>query len=266
MKRVRQPAVAGMFYPADPRELRQMIREFLAQAQPSEEVPKAIIAPHAGYIYSGPIAATAYAQLLPVRERIERVVLLGPSHRVPFHGLAISEADSFLTPLGEVPLDRPALQGLSDLPQVVSLEAAHANEHSLEVQLPFLQTVLDDFRLVPLVVGEASPAEVAEVLQRLWGGPETLIVISSDLSHYHDYLTAQQLDRATSEAIVTLHPEAIGYEDACGRVPVTGLLDLARRKGLEGELLDLRNSGDTAGDKRQVVGYGAYVFHAKQAA
>jgi AmmeMemoRadiSam system protein B len=149
---------------------------------------------------------------------------------------------------------------ISDLPQVKLLQAAHASEHSLEVQLPFLQLILADFKLVPLVVGDASGEEVAEVLERLWGGPETLIVISSDLSHYHDYLTAQQMDRNTSDAIVTLRPEAIGYEDACGRIPVQGLLTLAKRQGLQGELIDLRNSGDTAGPRDQVVGYGAYTF------
>ena len=194
------------------------------------------------------------------------MVLLGPAHRVPFRGLALTDVDYFRTPLGEVPIDREAADSLQGLPQVKSLPAAHASEHSLEVQLPFLQLVLDDFTLLPLVVGDTSGAEVAEVLQRLWGGAETLIVISSDLSHYHDYLTAQAMDRSTSEAIVSLHPEAIGYEDACGRIPVQGLLDLAKRYGLSAELLDLRNSGDTAvGTRDRVVGYGAYAFYEDRA-
>jgi AmmeMemoRadiSam system protein B len=188
------------------------------------------------------------------------VVLLGPSHRVPFYGLAVSGDSSFRTPLGDIPIDQDAVEAVLTLPQVVKLDAAHANEHSLEVQLPFLQFLLDDFELVPLVVGDANSQQVAQVLERLWGGPETLIVISSDLSHYHDYVTAQRMDRATSEAIVGLHPEHLGYEDACGRIPVAGLLTLAKQRGLGGELLDLRNSGDTAGDKQRVVGYGAYAF------
>lgn len=266
MTNIRQPAVAGMFYPADPVELREMVQGFLAHAGKGGKLPKAIISPHAGFIYSGPIAASAYARLYNGRDRIERVVLLGPSHRVPFQGLALTDAELFQTPLGQIPIDQEAQGLIRDLPQVKLLRAAHASEHSLEVQLPFLQLVLDEFKLVPLVVGEASGEEVAEVLQRLWGGAETLIVISSDLSHFHDYLTARKMDSATSEAIVTLHPEAIGYEDACGRIPVKGLLTLAQRVGLQGELIDLRNSGDTAGSKDQVVGYGAYAFSEKTAA
>lgn len=260
MAGVRQPAVSGLFYPADEPTLRRMVEDFLAEAIPEGGVPKAIIVPHAGYIYSGPIAASAYARLAAGRSRIRRVVLLGPSHRVPFQGLAASGADSFRTPLGDIPLDRTAIEDLADLPQVTVLDVAHAGEHSLEVQLPFLQLLLDEFTLVPLVVGDAPVEAVAEVLARLWDGPETLIVISSDLSHYHEYLTAQRMDRATSEAIVSMHPESLGYDDACGRVPVAGLLLEARRMGLRGELIDLRNSGDTAGGKGQVVGYGSYAF------
>jgi AmmeMemoRadiSam system protein B len=255
-----------MFYPADPQELRDMVQRFLAAAKAQGELPKAIIAPHAGFIYSGPIAANAYARLHQGRENIERVVLLGPSHRVPFEGLATTDADYYQTPLGRIPIDLVFQQQIADLPQVKLLQAAHSREHSLEVQLPFLQLVLGDFKLVPLVVGDASGEEVAEVLQRLWGGSETLIVISSDLSHYHDYLTAQKMDRATSQAIVGLHPEHIGVEDACGRIPVRGLLNLARQLGLRGELIDLRNSGDTAGPRDQVVGYGAYAFSEQSAA
>jgi AmmeMemoRadiSam system protein B len=258
---VRQPAVSGLFYSDDPDTLRHDIAEFLAEVTVQEgELPKAIIVPHAGYIYSGPVAARVYARLARGRDRIERVVLLGPSHRVPFYGLAATGASSYRTPLGDIPIDRPSLERVLALPQVVQLDAAHTNEHSLEVQLPFLQLLLDHFELVPLVVGDASAEEVAEVLEQLWGGPETLVVISSDLSHYHDYATAQRMDRATSESIVSLHPERLGYEDACGRIPVSGLLLLASQRGLQGELIDLRNSGDTAGDKLRVVGYGAYAF------
>ncbi len=260
MQTVRRPAVAGMFYPEDPHELRTMLQGFLGAAAESRWAPKAIIAPHAGYIYSGPIAATAYSQLASDRDAITRIVLLGPSHRVPFRGLALSSAQAFLTPLGEVPLDAGARDALAGLPQVKVLDEAHAMEHSLEVHLPFLQEILDRFTLIPLVVGEVSTEEVSEVLERLWGGPETRFVISSDLSHYHDYRTAQRLDKATSEAIENLRPEDIGYEDACGRNPVKGLLVAARKHGLKGKTLDLRNSGDTAGPKNQVVGYGAYIF------
>ncbi|MGB5065379.1 MAG: AmmeMemoRadiSam system protein B [Candidatus Competibacter sp.] len=262
MQTVRTPAVAGLFYPADAAELQTQVRGFLDQVEPpAEPSPKAIIVPHAGYIYSGPVAASAYARLRAARDIIRRVVLLGPSHRVGFRGIAVSGMEAFATPLGRIVVDRAAIEQLEQLPEVGFLEQAHAQEHSLEVHLPFLQEVLDRFKLVPLVVGEARPAEVGAVLEALWGGPETLIVISSDLSHYHDYSTARLLDDTTSRAIEALRFEDIGYEQACGRNPVNGLLWVARRKGLHGETIDLRNSGDTAGSRDQVVGYGAYVFH-----
>lgn len=260
MSNVRNPAVAGLFYPADPRELHAIIENFLASADTSVTVPKAIIVPHAGYVYSGPIAASAYARLKPARGQITRVVLLGPSHRVGFDGLALSSADYFMTPLGRIPVDQEAVKKISRLPQVRVMDAAHAQEHSLEVHLPFLQEVLGEFSLVPLVVGDAEPGDVGEVLDHLWGGPETLIVISSDLSHYHDYQTAQKLDRATSQAIEELRIKDIQYDHACGRNPVNGLLHVARRLGLRARTIDLRNSGDTAGSRDRVVGYGAYVF------
>lgn len=260
MLHVRPPAVAGTFYPADQRQLHTMIQGFLQSVKAEGAAPKAIIAPHAGYIYSGSIAASAYSQLKQGRENIRQVVLLGPSHRVGFTGLAVSSAEWFATPLGTVPLDRNAIDTLLELPFVRTLDQAHAFEHSLEVQLPFLQEVLENFSLVPIVVGDADPADVAVVLQLLWNGDTTAIVVSSDLSHYHDYATAQRMDRATSDAIEALRPEDIGYEYACGRLPVSGLLYAARRHGLRGRTIDLRNSGDTAGDKDSVVGYGAYAF------
>ncbi|HYA38920.1 MAG TPA: AmmeMemoRadiSam system protein B [Candidatus Methylomirabilis sp.] len=260
MDNVRNPAVAGLFYPDDPRELRALLTGYLAAARSAGPVPKAIIAPHAGYIYSGPIAASAYARLKPARGTITRVVLLGPAHRVGFRGLALPSADFFVTPLGRIAVDREAVAKISALPQVHVKDAAHAQEHSLEVHLPFLQEVLGDFQLVPLVVGDADTEDVGEVLDILWGGPETLIVISSDLSHYHDYRTAQRLDRATSEAIEQLRPQDIDYDSACGRNPVNGLLHAARKLGLKANTIDLRNSGDTAGAHDRVVGYGAYVF------
>lgn len=261
MQTIRPPAVAGMFYPADAQELHRELQQLLGAAAAGAQPPKALIVPHAGYVYSGPVAASAYAQLIPLRDRIRRVVLLGPAHRVAFRGLAASSASGFRTPLGDIPLDTAALVPLLELPQVRVLDEAHAQEHSLEVQLPFLQETLGEFRLLPLVVGDATYAEVAEVLEQVWGGAETLILISSDLSHYHDYATAQRLDRATSNAIATLHPERIDYDHACGRTPVGGLLLAARKHGLHAEVLDLRNSGDTAGPRDRVVGYGAYALH-----
>jgi AmmeMemoRadiSam system protein B/AmmeMemoRadiSam system protein A len=256
----REPAVAGMFYPADPAVLGGMVDEYLNEAKTTGPAPKAMIVPHAGYIYSGPVAATAYARLQTARDTIKRVVLMGPTHRVAVQGLATVSVNTFTTPLGVIPIDQEALGLVKDLPQVVVSDLAHQQEHSLEVHLPFLQACLDDFSLVPFAVGEASPKQVAEVLEKLWGGDETLIVISSDLSHFLDYQTAQKKDRITSEHIVSLEFEQIGYGDACGRNPVNGLLYVARQHGYDVELLDLRNSGDTAGDKSRVVGYGAYVL------
>jgi hypothetical protein len=259
---VRQPVVAGSFYPADPAELEATVNVYLDEVsgQRTETPPKALIVPHAGYIYSGPIAASAYAALRDWRSTVERVVLLGPSHRFPLTGLAASKADAFQTPLGVIPVDQEALQAVLHLAQVQLLESAHAMEHSLEVQLPFLQRVLGRFSLVPLAVGDATSEEVAEVLEKLWGGRETLIVISSDLSHYYDYETAKRLDEATTRAIEECEPEQLGSESACGRVPVRGLLLAAKQHQLRCQTLDVRNSGDTSGDRSRVVGYGAYAF------
>lgn len=261
MSSIRPAAVAGMFYPANASELDAMLRAMLAGAEPSScGRPKAIIAPHAGYVYSGPVAASAYARLKPFAHEIRRVVLIGPAHRVRVGGIAVSAAEAFATPLGPVPVDAAAVAEIASLPQVVRLEAAHADEHCLEVHLPFLQELLDAFSIVPMLVGDASAEEVAEVLDRLWGGEETLIVVSSDLSHYLDYESAKRLDARTTQAIEALAPGEIGAEQACGRIPVAGLLTLARRRGLSATTLDLRNSGDTAGDRRRVVGYGAWLF------
>jgi AmmeMemoRadiSam system protein B len=259
MSAVRPAAVAGTFYPGNAAKLAYDLDHLLAQARRTPgPVPKAVIVPHAGYIYSGPIAATAYQRIAAGRDRIRRVVLLGPAHRVPVRGLALPGVEAFATPLGLVPVDGAAVASLRDLPQVVESAPAHAWEHSLEVQLPFLQKVLDDFTLVPLVVGDATAEEVAEVLERLWGGPETLIVISSDLSHYLPYELAQRIDTETAKRILAL--SSVTHEQACGGTPVNGLLLAARRHGLRPELLDLRNSGDTAGDPDHVVGYAAFAF------
>ncbi|HIJ62447.1 MAG TPA: AmmeMemoRadiSam system protein B [Rhodospirillaceae bacterium] len=258
---VRAPAVAGMFYPAAPDELAADVGRLLGQAScPPGPPPKAVIAPHAGYVYSGPVAASVYASLRPVRHQLSRVVLMGPSHRVAFRGIATSSAEWFETPLGRIPVDHRVEACLAAIPGVGVLDAAHAQEHSLEVHLPFLQIALERFSLVPLVVGEASAETVSAVLDALWGGDETLIVISSDLSHYLDYGAARRIDDRTRLAIESCDGQAIGSDQACGRLPILGLLDLAKRRGLAVTTVDLRNSGDTAGPRDRVVGYGAWAF------
>lgn len=262
---IRNPAVAGLFYPNDPGRLRQTVTSLMAQAtvrrsdRPSNPL-KGIIVPHAGYVYSGPVAASAYKLLEPLADRIRRVVLLGPSHRVAFRGIATSSCDGFRTPLGVVKLDQDAGARISGLPGVCQRDDAHAFEHSLEVHLPFLQLLLgENFSLLPLVVGDADPSQVAAVLSTLWGGEETLIVISSDLSHYLPYGVAVRQDAITSKCIETLSPTLTG-DMACGCRPLNGLLRLAADRGLHIQALDVRNSGDTAGNKDQVVGYGAYAL------
>ncbi|MGB5438662.1 MAG: AmmeMemoRadiSam system protein B [Gammaproteobacteria bacterium] len=261
MEIIREPAVAGSFYPANPLQLRSMLQGYLAESAAGGPPPKAMIVPHAGYIYSGPVAASGYARLQQAADHINRVILLGPAHRVAFRGLAVPNADGFRTPLGVVPVDKAAIDEILALPQVHTSEEAHRQEHSLEVHLPFLQATLNKFTLVPLVVGDATPAEVSEIIGHFWDSPGTLIIISSDLSHYHDYETAVKLDNMTSRAIENLALENIGYDDACGRNPVNGLLLYARQHGLAAKTIDLRNSGDTAGPRDQVVGYGTYVIN-----
>ena len=321
MHDVRPAAVAGTFYPGTPARLARDVRGFLAEARPSRStVPKALIVPHAGYVYSGSIAATAYALLAPLRDVVTRVVLLGPAHRVAVRGLATTSAAAFATPLGEIAIDADAVAVALTFAQVVASDAAHAHEHALEVQLPFLQTVLRRFTLVPFAVGRATPLgevpvdadavgtaltfsqvavsdaahagehalevqlpflqtvlrrftlvplavghatlrEVEEVLDALWGGPETLVVVSSDLSHYHAYAEAKRIDRATADAILAMSP-TLDHEQACGATPVNALLQCASRRGLSPALLDLRNSGDTAGDRSRVVGYASFAFAA----
>jgi len=258
----RLPAVAGQFYPGDPVQLTEMLKEMADQATPLSTAKsiKALIVPHAGYVYSGPVAASAYQSLVQQADQINRVILLGPSHRVGFNGVAISSASEYQMPLGNIKIDQMATDLIRSLPQVQQLDQAHEFEHSLEVQLPFLQTVLNEFTLVPLVVGDCPANQVAEIVELLWGGEETLIVISSDLSHYNSYDIARQQDQKTSEAILNLSPKDIQYDDACGRNPLNGLLLAAKHHHLQPELIDLRNSGDTAGPRDRVVGYGAYLF------
>jgi MEMO1 family protein len=259
---VRPAAVAGQFYPDDPAKLRALVEAYLGRAGRCDErpAPKALIAPHAGYIYSGPVAASAYASLHTAAHRISRVVLIGPSHFVTLRGFALSSAAAFTTPLGEVPVDRAAAKELARNPLVVIHDGAHRHEHALEVHLPFLQILLPRVAILPLLAGEATCAEMAEIIEALWGGPETLILISSDLSHYYDYAMARRLDERTAEAIEAIRPEDIGAEQACGRIPIGGLLRLARAKRLGARRVDLRNSADTAGVGGEVVGYGAFLF------
>ncbi|MGH8667275.1 MAG: AmmeMemoRadiSam system protein B [Burkholderiales bacterium] len=265
MPSTRPPAVAGTFYPAEARTLGAEIDAMLAAVAtpPEATTPKALIVPHAGYVYSGPVAASAYARIASAHPRIRRVVLLGPVHRVPVRGLALPGVEAFETPLGRIALDTDACTRLRALPQVVESPAAHRLEHSLEVHLPFLQRVLDDFTLVPLAVGDATAEEVAQVLDSLWGGDETLIVISSDLSHYLPYDRARAVDSETAAMIVALRSD-IEHDQACGGTPVNGLTLVAQRRGLSIELLDLRNSGDTAGSRERVVGYGAFAVAAEE--
>lgn len=264
MQAIQTPAVAGLFYTDDPRQLDCEVRGYVAEALARPyaerlERPKAIIAPHAGYVFSGPIAGSAYASIAEQADRIKRVLILGPPHRVPVSGLATSGVSAFATPLGRVPVDQEAVeQLLADFPQVVRLDRAFNGEHCIEVQLPFLQVLLHRFGIVPMLVGHIDAPAVAEVLERFWGDDENLILISSDLSHYLDYASAKRLDARTSEAILGLQPEQISSEQACGRNAIAGLLQLAKAQRGEAHVLDLRNSGDTAGPRDRVVGYGAY--------
>ena len=273
---VRPSVVAGLFYPRDPVELARTVDRLLEQAHQAREptsaqaVIKGVVAPHAGYVYSGPIAATAYDRLREGAERVRRIVLLGPTHRAYVRGLALAGVEAFQTPLGVIPVDMEAVASIASLPQVVTSPGAHAREHSLEVHLPFLQRVFGrevspgkrewprELAVVPLAVGEATPAEVAEVLDRLWGGDETRVVVSSDLSHFLGYRDAFRVDQATARRITELEP--VEGEHACGARALNGLVALAKRRGLSIELLDLRSSGDTAGSREEVVGYGAFAI------
>jgi AmmeMemoRadiSam system protein B/AmmeMemoRadiSam system protein A len=261
MLRTREPAVAGTFYPADPEVLHQQLTEWLEKRPAQQHAPKAIIVPHAGYIYSGELAAQAYASLSGVRDKVKTVILLGPAHRVYFRGIAAPSADEFRTPLGSVSIDQNTIEKMVEsFPFVQRLPQSHRDEHCLEVQLPFLQEMLENFRLIPLVVGDTTPQQVDKVIDYLWGDASTLIVISSDLSHYHDYATAKTLDGQTAQAIESLQPQNLNGERACGFLPVSGLLLAARRRHMTPERVGLCNSGDTAGDKSRVVGYGAWML------
>jgi AmmeMemoRadiSam system protein B len=269
--RIRPPAVAGLFYPHDPQELRAVLDDCSAQAArlatPSaarSSMPKALIAPHAGYVYSGPIAASAYGALDDAAHRIERVVLIGPSHFVRFSGLAVSRASAFETPLGAVPVDDSMRREILRLPHVMAADFPHAREHSLEAQLPFLQVLLGEFRMLPIATGEATAREVATALECIWGDEETLIIVSTDLSHHLRYETARGVDAATAQAILACSTELNG-EQACGCVGINGLMQVAAERALEVRLLDLRNSGDTTAERSRVVGYGAFALYETRA-
>jgi AmmeMemoRadiSam system protein B/AmmeMemoRadiSam system protein A len=260
--KVRPAAVAGAFYPGEPAQLRHEVEELLGgveRFEPRFSFPKALVVPHAGYIYSGPVAAAAYDELVPAKGIVKRVVMLGPVHRVAVRGLALPAADAFDTPLGRIPIDRGALASLAGMKQVVASAPAHRHEHSLEVQLPFLQRMLGSFALVPFAVGQASVAEVAEVIERLWGGAETLVVLSTDMSHYHDYEQARRIDGVTLKRIASLSTD-LNHEEACGATPLNGMLQVARARGLAIRQLAANNSGDTAGGKGRVVGYSAFAL------
>lgn len=270
MTRTRPATVAGTFYPGDAAALRAQVRALLDEAKRSPAAedqawPKALIAPHAGYVYSGPVAASAYVHLAPARGSVSRVVLLGPAHFVPVRGIAATSFDSWRTPLGEVGIDSAARELALSIPGVFVDDEAHAPEHSLEVHLPFLQEVLGEFTLAPFAVGQTPPEHVAQLLDALWGGDETLVVVSSDLSHYHDHSTATELDRLTASAIERLDPDAVRLDAACGVLPVRGLLAAAGQRALRLETIDLRNSGDTAGPRDRVVGYGAFISRGSDA-
>jgi len=262
MAKIHKPVVAGTFYPEDPSLLKQMLRQFLSSAPAHEKPPKAIIAPHAGYIYSGSIASSVYVRLHSVKHKIKKVLLIGPSHRVGFQGLALSTADQFLTPLGAIAIDTLAVKKIAEYPYAQFLDQAYEQEHCLEVHLPFLQTVLDSFSLIPVIVGNASAEQICELIALFWDEPDTFTVISSDLSHFLDYGEAQIKDKKTSELIEQLDYTKLDNNSACGRIPISGLLALAKKYNLQVKTVDLRNSGDTAGSKgkNKVVGYGAYVI------
>lgn len=257
---VRPPCVAGYFYADDPRRLGREVDFYVAGGIAGIDAPKALIVPHAGYRYSGSVAGRGYARLLARQAPIERVVLIGPAHRVPVEGIVVSSATAFATPLGLVEVDVEGCAAVLGQPGCKVDDEAHRREHSLEVQLPFLQRVLEHFSIVPLLAGRASPGAIADVIEVVWGGPETLVVVTTDLSHYHDHATATDLDRRTAAVIVSGDSSAVGLRDACGAVPLAGVLEAARRRGLHVDLVDLRTSGDTAGTKDRVVGYGAFAL------
>jgi AmmeMemoRadiSam system protein B len=260
--RVRPASAAGLYYPRDAAGLRHALRTLLSSRTTAvDRLPKALVVPHAGYAYSGTIAAAAYHTLeTPAARAVRHVVLLGPSHRVPIRGLAMPACDYYSTPVGDVPVDGATRARLRELGLAGVDDAPHRLEHSLEVQLPFLQSVLDDFEVLPVAVGSAPAEQVCRLLEAAWGGPETLIVVSSDLSHYHTCVEAQAIDEQTARSILARRSD-ISDAQACGAGGLNGLMEAARHKGLEVRLLERCTSGDTAGDNSRVVGYGSFALY-----
>ena len=261
LKQIRAPSAAGIFYPEEPADLRHVVKSFLENADVCGPYPKAMVIPHAGYRCSGPVAACGYRLLDPIRDSVKRVVLLGPSHHDRFYGLAASSADEFATPLGNVAVDMDAVDIALRLPQVHLRDKAHADEHSLEVQLPFLQLTLHDFELVPLVIGKATDNEVAETIDLFWDDTETLIIVSSDLSHHDSYSTAKQIDSKSAQLVERCQYRQLTAELACGYLGIRGLLMVARERSMHVKTIDLHNSVDMAGPMDRVVGYGSFIVY-----
>jgi hypothetical protein len=261
---VRPPAVAGSFYPRAKNELRATVDALLSQPRLSARRGLlGVIAPHAGYVYSGPVAASAFAEVAAAGHGYTRVLLVGPPHYLPVSGIAASSAKAFATPLGDVPLDTDMVASLLDDRLVSIDDKAHAPEHSLEVELPFLQMMLGDFTLIPLLVGEASPQQIAVIIGTIMDR-HTLLVVSTDLSHYLDDAAAKARDAATAAAIERLDYATLGPYDACGFSALNGALCTGHASGWTIKRLDLRNSGETSGDRSRVVGYGAWAICAAE--
>jgi AmmeMemoRadiSam system protein B len=259
--KIRETAVAGTFYEASEGALRLQLASLMAEVQaPAVDRPKVLIVPHAGYIYSGATAAQAYATVAHLSADITRVVLFGPAHSVHLQGMALPDTDAFATPLGMVPIDRESVLRACALPRVCLSDEAHRLEHSLEIQLPFVQTLLGEFSLVPVVVGHCTAQAVAVVMDALWGGPETLLIVSTDLSHFHTYEEASAIDKRTCQRLLDKDTSLDGH-DACGAYALNGLMSSAHCEALKIQQLALCNSGDNAGNKDRVVGYGAFILY-----
>jgi len=261
----RQASVAGSFYPKNPAQLKKTLTNLFNANEDLNidfQTPvKAIIAPHAGYIYSGPIAAKAYSLVSTCIKGKNKITIIGPSHFVPFNGIALSTAEFFETPLGKIKVDHHAYELINRIPEVIYLDEAHAREHSIEVHLPFIQYLKKDVRIIPLAVGQTSYQKVAKVLEKFCEEKDNLIIISSDLSHYHAYGYAQKYDLQTALKIENYKCSQLGPNEACGYLAIAGLLKMAKDRKYKIKRIDLCNSGDTSGSKDTVVGYGSWFFH-----
>ena len=262
MEKIKQADVAGMFYPGEEASLRQMVDGFIQKALSFDLRPRAIIAPHAGYIYSGSIAGTAYKTIAAVRDQIENVIIMSPAHRFYLRGIALHMADAFATPLGNIPVNIGIVKKIKQFSSVQWEERSFIQEHGLETHLPFIQRAFKPgIKIVPMIVGECQESEVAEILESVWEDPRNFVIISSDLSHFHSYADAKKLDRNTVDLIQNLDSQSLDTEFACGHYPICGLLNLARNRKLKIKALDIRSSGDTAGSKESVVGYGSFAVY-----